>query len=188
MRLATLCNNKSTGAFLGGRIHKYGELPPFGPPTPARLLRILGPAEKDYYLKGRRAENQGMGVGAFAYYRRVVENQKNRLFDEIIRVATQIGASAEMLDDLKDAKNQTQFSTAVNAVKHGIPPALLFDGHNPLALLHTALSNGLHAHTDEECLASATSIRVVLAELSDRLGYVLQERSELKAAVSRLMK
>jgi hypothetical protein len=36
---------------------------------------------------GRRAENQGMGIGAFAYYRRVVENQKNRIIAEIKRVA-----------------------------------------------------------------------------------------------------
>lgn len=177
---------------MSGQIYKYGELPPFGQPTPPRLLRILGSVEKEYYLKGRRAEHQGMRVGAFAYYRRVVENQKNRLFDEIIRVAQQIGASAEMLDELKDAKNQTQFSTAVNAVKHGIkhgiPAALLLDGHNPLTLLHSALSNGVHAQTDEECLASATNIRVVLAELSDRPGYAIKERSELKAAVSKLMK
>ena len=183
-----VCCEKKPGAALSGQVYKYGELPPFGPPTPARLLRILGSEEKDYYLKGRRAENQGMGVGAFAYYRRVVENQKNRLFDEIIRVARQIGASPEMLDDLNDAKSQIQFSTAVAAVKHGIPSSLLLDGHNPLTLLHTALSKGLHAQTDEECLALATSIRVVLADLSDRLGHALKERAELSAAVSRLMK
>jgi hypothetical protein len=162
--------------------------PPFGPPTPARLLRILGSVEKDYYLKGRRAEIQGMGIGAFAYYRRVVENQKNSLFDEIIRVAQQIGASKEILSDLEAAKKQTQFSSAVDAIKHGIPSALFIDGHNPLTLLHTALSKGLHARTDEDCLELATSIRVVLTDLSDRLGYALKERSELNAAVSKLMK
>ena len=83
---------------------KFGENPPFGPPTPARVISVVGP-EKDYYLKGRRSENQGLGIAAFAYYRRVVENQKRRIF-EIIRVSQKIGASKEILDDLNDAKRK----------------------------------------------------------------------------------
>jgi hypothetical protein len=171
---------------LDGEVYKFGEFPPFGSPTPARVITILG-REREYYLKGRRAEFQGMGIGAFAYYRRVVENQKNRLLDEIIRVAQRIDAPQEMLDDLASAKNETQFSTAVGAVKHGIPTALLVNGHNPLTLLHTALSRGLHEQDDEKCLALAESIRTVLADLADRLGHALKERNELNAAVSRLM-
>jgi hypothetical protein len=170
-----------------GYAHKYGEYPAFGPPTPSRVIKLLG-REGEYYLKGRRAENQGMGIGAFGYYRRVVENQKNRLLDEIIRVAKQIGAPQEMLDDLDAAKSETQFSKAVDAIKHGLPSALLVDGHNPLTLLHTALSKGIHAKTDEECLEVAASIRVVLADLADRLGHAMKERSDLTAALSRLMK
>jgi hypothetical protein len=172
---------------LSGEVYKFGEIPSFGPPTPSRVIKLLGP-EKDYYLKGRRAENQGMGVGAFAYYRRVVENQKNRLLDEIIRVAEKIDAPPDMLADLSKAKNETQFSKAVDAMKHGIPSALMVNGHNPLKLLHSALSEGLHAQTDEKCLELASSIRIVLTDLADRLGHALKERAELDAAVSRLMK
>lgn len=58
-----------------GELYKLGELPPFGPPTPPKLIKLVGP-DRDDFLKGRRCENQGLGVGAFIYYRRVVENQK----------------------------------------------------------------------------------------------------------------
>jgi hypothetical protein len=71
--------------------------------------------------------------------------------------------------NLTAAKNETQFTRAVEVVKHGIPQALLVNGHNPLTLLHKALSEGLHAQTDEECLELATAIRVVLADLVERL-------------------
>ena len=170
-----------------GELFKYGEDPHFGSPTPARVVSLIGP-EKEYYFKGRRSENQGLGIAAFAYYRRVVENQKNRMLDEIIRVAAKIGASQEMLRDLETAKTETQFTTAVKAMKHGIPPALMINGHNPLTLLHAALSEGLHAQTDEDCLAVATSIRVVLTDFAERLGSALKDNAELNAAVSRLMK
>lgn len=172
---------------LTGELFKFGEVPAFGPPTAARLITLVG-GEREYYLKGRRAENQGLGIAAFAYYRRVVENQKNKILDEIIRVAEKIGASKDILSDLDSAKKETQFSKAVSAVKHGMPQILLINGHNPLILLHSALSDGLHAQTDEQCLELATSIRVVLSELVDRLAYALKDEAELNVAVTRLLK
>jgi len=61
-----------------GEAFKYGEQPQFGPPTPARVISLIGP-DRELFLQGRRAENQGFGIGSFAYYRRVVENQKGRI-------------------------------------------------------------------------------------------------------------
>ncbi len=165
---------------------KVGEWPAFGSPTPTRLLKMLD-SEREYYLKGRRSENQGMGIGAFAYYRRVVENLKDRIFDEIIKVAESSSASKEFLDSVRTAKNENQFTRAVDSIKGAVPDSLLIDGHNPLLLLHNALSSGLHAQNDDECLGLAQSIRIVLTELAERLGEILKERSELKSAISRLM-
>jgi hypothetical protein len=170
-----------------GTCYKIGELPPYGPPTPTRLLKLFED-ERETFLKGRRCENQGLGIGAFAYYRRVVENQKNRILDEVIRVCEKIRAPAEMIKVLEDAKNETQFSKAMDNVKGAMPEALLIQGHhNPLTLLHTALSRGLHAHTDEQCLELAHDVRVVLAELAERLGQALKDEAELNTAVTRLM-
>jgi len=45
---------------------KIGEYPPFGPPTPPRVISLIGP-DRDLFLKGRHAENRGLGIGAFAY-------------------------------------------------------------------------------------------------------------------------
>lgn len=166
-------------------VYKFGELPAFGPPTPPRVMSILG-AERDYYLKGRRAENQGMGIAAFAYYRRVVENQKEKIFSEIIRVAERLNAEPELLRELNAAKHEKQFTKAVAVIKHGIPQTLLIDGHSPLTLLHTALSEGLHAQTDEQCLELAMSIRVVLSDFVERVGNALKDEKELKSAIGRL--
>lgn len=168
------------------QIEKLAERPDFGGPTPASVFNLIGP-ERDYYLKGRRCENRGLGIGAFAYYRRAVENQKHRILDEIIRAAKRIEAPAEMIADLEAAKTETQFSTAIERVKHGVPQALLVSGRNPLTLLHSALSEGLHAQTDEQCLELATSIRLVLNDLAERLGSVMKDQADLDAAVNKLL-
>ena len=170
-----------------GRCFKFGEFPSYGPPTPARLIRLFGD-ERETFLSGRRCENQGLGIGAFVYYRRVVENQKNKILDEVIRVSEKIGASPEMLSALKAAKEETQFSKAIKSVKDAIPQALLINGQNPLTLLHAALSGGLHEHTDANCLELAHDVRVVLVELAERLGSALKDEEELNSSVARLLK
>ena len=169
-----------------GRCYKFGELPSYGPPTPARLIRLFED-ERETFLKGRQCENHGLGIGAFVYYRRVVENQKNRMLDEIIRVSEKIGVHADMIDILKAAKNETQFSKALASVKDALPQALLINGHNPLTLLYRALSGGLHEQTDEDCLKLAHDVRVVLVELADRIGQTLKDEAELTDAISRLI-
>jgi hypothetical protein len=168
-------------------VFKYGEDPPFGRPLPAKLISLIGP-EKDYFLKGRRAENQGLGIGAFAYYRRVIESQKVRIIDEITKAARRLSATKDVLDELNRAKSETRFYDALKMVKHALPPEIMIKGKNPLTLLHDALSGGLHVETDEECLASATAIRVVMVTLAKQLSSALEDDAELNSAVAQLIK
>ena len=138
-------------------------------------------------MKGRRCENQGLGIGAFTYYRRVVENQKNRILGEVIKVAEKVGAKQDVVDILKRAVSETQFSKALDMTKDAIPETLLINGHNPLKLLHSALSEGVHELSDEQCLAIASSVRVILGELADRMSQALKDEAEIRDALSTLM-
>jgi hypothetical protein len=169
-----------------GKLYKFGELPPFGPPTSPKLMKLIGP-DRDEFLKGRRCENQGLGVGAFIYYRRVVENQKNRILEEIIKVSEKLSAPKDKLDTLRNALKETQFSRALDMAKDVLPESLLINGHSPIKLLHSALSEGVHSLSDEACMELATSVRIVLAELSDRLGQALKDEAELTKALSTLI-
>jgi hypothetical protein len=101
--------------------------------------------------------------------------------------ASRLDASEDVLAALTAAKRETQFSKSVGLVKDAIPQALLVHGHNPLTMLHTALSDGLHDRSDEHCLELAHDIRVVLADLAERIGQVLKDHAELKASVTRLL-
>jgi hypothetical protein len=183
---ALFCKYSSKGDKFG-EFNKFGELPEFGPPIPAKAISLIGP-DRDLFLTGRRAENQGMGIGSFVYYRRVVENQKNRIFDEIIRVLQKISPDDPIIKDLENAKSEIRFSKAVDTIKHALPQSLHINGYNPLTLLHSALSGGVHEHSESECLELATSIRTIIFEFAERLGQALKDEAELNAAVARLAK
>ena len=76
----------------------------------------------------------------------------------------------------------------MESIKDAVPQSLLLrGGHNPLTLLHSALSQGLHAETDEDCLAAARTMRLMMAELAERMGQALKDETELQTALSRLM-
>jgi hypothetical protein len=172
------------GATLGEAI-KYGEWPAFGPRVPNKVLKLFE-EDRELFLKGRRAENQGMGIAAFAYYRRVVENKRSVLIGKIVEVAERIGADTAVVQQLRTAKESWQFTRSIEPIKNIIPERLKIAGHNPLVLLHKALSEGLHEESDEHCLELATSIRVVITELAERLAEALKDDADLKAAINRI--
>ena len=183
--VAAKAKDDSPTSFIGF-IQKFGELPQYGPHTPSRLITLIG-ADRELFLKGRRAEINGLGIGAFAYYRRVVEHEKGRIIGEMAKVANLLGAQPETLQKFEDAAAESQFSKAIEMVKGAIPDGLLISGHNPLTLLHAALSEGLHSRDDSHCLDLAESIRLLLGELAERISLALKEDAELKTAVTRLL-
>lgn len=166
-------------------IEKFGEQPAFGAPVPPRALKLVGP-DRDLFLQGRRCENQGLGLGAFTYYRRVIERQRDRIFDELTKVLQKISPDDPVLEELRAAKQERQFTKSVERIRHALPGALLINGHNPLTLLHGALSEGVHSLSDEECLAMAAAVRSVLFELSERLAAALSEQDEVLRAIALL--
>jgi hypothetical protein len=179
---------ESSGEAIGftkGDAYKLGEFPVFGPPTPPRMLRLIQ-KDRELFLIGRRAETQGMGIGAFAYYRRVVEAHKTRIFDRIIDVAKKLGGKDEAIAKLEKDRDQWSFEASAEALKDIMPGELFVDGQNPLLLLHRALSANLHERSDKECLELAETIRLVLIEFADRCAEILKDRNELTAAVRRL--
>jgi hypothetical protein len=166
---------------------KVGEIPELHLELPRSLKALLGD-DYELFTKGLTSEKRGLGIGAFTYYRRVVEAQKSHLIAKILLVAEKLGASDAIIGALKQAATEKQFSRAVNLIKDAIPESLLVDTHNPLKLLHDALSIGVHAETDENCLRVAHNIRLVLADLAERIKLALQDQKQLRSAVAGLLK
>lgn len=168
---------------------KVYQEPTFGPPIPKRLFQIIGEDNREHFLQARRSIARGLGVGAYAYYRRIVENTKFDLVASVLEIAKATNAPAEHLALLEKARSENQFSKAMDILKGEsvIPPVLLIDGHNPLALLHDLLSEGIHQLSDPECLERAREAEVILSEIAERKQIALTERKAVKAAIRSIM-
>lgn len=164
---------------------KVGEFPEFTIVTSAKLLNLVG-KHRGTFLKGRQCEIHGQGIGAFAYYRRIVELTKDEVLDLVISVAKQTAEHAELVIELESAKKESQFSKAIASVRHALPASLAIEGQNPLNILHSCLSEGIHALSDEECLERATAVREVLSALTERVAELKREQAGLKAALAKL--
>jgi hypothetical protein len=105
-KIITVLGSRRT--FAEGYLTKIGEYPPYGKPTPAKFISMIGP-DKEIFLKGRRCENQSLGIGAFSYYRRVVELQKNRIIDQIISICNKYENMETLIKELEHAKEEIQF-------------------------------------------------------------------------------
>ena len=102
-------------------------------------------------------------------------------------MAERLDADQDTLNNLEKVAKHTQFGRAVDDFKPALPSVLLIaGGQNPLTLLHSALSEAIHAHSDAECLDLAQDVRVVLSELADRISRALKDDAELQGAVNRL--
>ncbi len=167
------------------KIKKLGENPAFGPPLPSKVISLIGP-DRDLFFKGRSCENQSLGIAASAYYRRVIENQKARIIDEIIRVAKLDGNKAGEIQQLEAARREHQFSNVMKMLSDVFPPTLLIKGQNPLHLLYGVLSQGVHQDTDEECLEIAHSIRIILTELAEKISQAIKDEKEINDALAAL--
>lgn len=168
-----------------GTFAKVGEMPRFGEPRPDAVTDVLDD-EIEFFDRGYRSEREGLGIGAFAYYRRFVESHKDKIIAEIRKVAVAQGLPHAILEALDRAAKKREFSAAVAEVKDAIPDSIKINGANPLTLLHDALSAGLHNEDDVDCLSIAQDIRLVLTGLAERTSQALKSSAEMAAAVNRL--
>ena len=133
-----------------GEIEKVGQYPKLQVTIPKDFQKALGP-RVDLYRKGVTARHNNYGIGALTYFRRLVEDTTDEMLDLLEQAMKDMGADAELLKRLTQAKAGTRFEEKVKLAAEVIPPALRPGGVNPFGDLYGLLSVGLHELTDEEC-------------------------------------
>ncbi len=160
-------------------IMKVGQHPAWFINVDDKFSYILGEYEETY-KKGLICESQGYGIGANAYYRRIVE----RITDKLLNMIFDLMGEDENKDKYKLALDDIQKSQVasdkIKMVKDLLPKKLQPGNMNPLSILHKELSIGIHDLSDEDCLESAECIRNALAFILDQINRDAEEKEATK--------
>lgn len=164
---------------------KVGQFPPPDVSVARHLEKELGDYE-EIFKKGLTCERFGYGIAAFAYYRRIVEVMVNRLVtivDDVIpdehkqdyeKALTKLASSHIAEDKLR-------------LIKDLLPSSLRPDGVNPLGVIYDILSEGIHTHSDEQCLLAATQVRTALIYIVEKVQTEKQITQEFTEAMRGLL-
>lgn len=167
------------------RLMKVGQFPPLSTKIPKNIETRLGPSS-ELYWKALVCRNQGFGVGALAYFRRVVEEKTNELIDVVAELAEAHGIGQADVEKLRSAKNEKTYDQKIRVAAPVVPKSLMPDGVNPLATLYSLLSEGLHARTEEECLQIVDDMRDVFEHVFGTLRAQIENQKQFVTKVQRL--
>ena len=144
-------------------MRKVGQHPPWEAKLDRREADLLGEYE-DLYKRGLACEGEGYGIGASAYYRRVVERVIDQLL-ESIKDLLDDSQQKEYGETLAQLQRDTVAANKIKCVKDYLPATLRLGGINPLDILYQHLCIDLHNRSEEECLEDAGDIREALLYL-----------------------
>ena len=140
----------------------------------------------DNYEKAIICLSLGYGVAAFAYFRRVVENNINGLLDLVQEDAKFSGADTKITAALAELWGNPPMKEKIKIANRALSAYLNPDGLNPLGRLYEVLSEGVHNLPEEECLSKAKETSDCLAYLVSELTSRKEHRARFKSTVGKL--
>ncbi|TXH69736.1 MAG: hypothetical protein E6Q83_08965 [Thiothrix sp.] len=153
------------------KIQKFGELPRKAIDRD-KLLKKFFSNDSDNYEKAVVCLSHGYGVAAFAYFRRIIENNIIKLLDMIQEDSSSLANSQEIKEALDNLRKESPMSNKIEIANNALPEYLKPDGLNPLGRLYKILSEGVHNLNDQECLSRANIVqeclKFLISELSTR--------------------
>lgn len=170
-------SEKSGGNYDKCLVSKVGQYPPFDITIDPSLRAAIG-KHLPTFKKGIICEKQGFGIGAFAYYRRIVE----LIIDELlldIRIVLDDTERDRYDAVLSHLQSSIVAQKKIAVVKELLPNVLRPGGQNPLGLLHDALSHGIHGLEDEDCIDFAMAIRKSLVSLTKHIALAKEEKDTI---------
>ncbi len=168
-----------------GKIEKVGQHPPLDIIIPKEIKSLDKKDIEIIYQRGKISENQGYGIGAFAYYRRVVELCIDDLIDELKEIIPE-EKKKEYEDVVQKLKKEKIAENRINLIKDTIVDTSI-DG-NPLGKIYEISSIGIHDLSDEECLDYADSLRTLLIYVIDEISREKNKKDGLKKAINKIEK
>lgn len=170
-------------------IMKVGQYPAPTIKISRTLRKALGPDATTLYTRALISRNNGFGLAAVGYIRRVVEDKTNELIEVSARVAEASGEDLETVAQIRAALDPTKYATYKEKLKTAsevFPVSLKVDSVNPLQLLFSGVSEALHSLSEPRCIEVADEIRFVFEYVFEKLKAQVDARREFEEKVRKL--
>lgn len=167
------------------KMQKYGEIPRKQLERD-KLLQKFFANDSDCYEKAIVCLAHGYGIAAFAYFRRIIENNILLLLDMLQQDVENSEGAQEIKDALAELRKESPMSERIKLAKKALPDYLSPCGMNPLGKLYQILSEGVHSLNDDECLKRANTVKECLKFLISELQSRKSNRERFKGMVGSL--
>jgi hypothetical protein len=156
-------------------IEKIGVYPEHKSKQDKDVSKYLDRESSNWFYKGSTLLDKGMGIGAFAYFRRIVEKELIGIIEDIKTLPD--AQSSEIDSLLEEHVKNPKVSTIYSNIFEFLPHSLKSLGDNPIKLLYNLTSEGLHSLSEDECLGKAQGTQVLLSFVIRKMS---EEHSEIK--------
>jgi hypothetical protein len=168
-------------------VQKIGQYPALTIDIPKSLEKSLGENATILYKKALVSRNQGYGMAAVAYIRRVVEDKTDDLIEVVAKLAESHDVDPKTVEAVRAAITQrTTYDNKLRIASTVMPKSLVPDGANPLGVLYDLVSQGIHDLSEEQCIAVADETKSVFEFTFTNLRAETKARNDFIATVKKL--
>jgi len=168
---------------------KIGQYPPPSVALPPALSKNLGPDAAALYRKGLQCRNNGFGLAAIGYFRRVVEDKTNELIEVAAKLAESYNIDAAIVAKMRQvasSSDYTPYEEKLQVAATVFPESLKVGAINPLKSLYGLVSKGIHGLNEEQCVAIADRTAEVFEFIFTNLRAQSAERKAFEEKLKNL--
>lgn len=144
-----------------GWARKVGQVPPWTKQLDKTFKKALG-SDAELYQRALDCISRSYGLGACAYLRRLVEHQIDPILRLILKVNEAAGADGSQLDEIRATIKGKNFDEKASLAYRVAPSTLIVEGTNPIKIIYSHFSAGVHTLDEEPALRVATEIATAL--------------------------
>jgi hypothetical protein len=172
------------------RLTKMGQRPQWSMPVSKRMRKTLGDS-LPLFQKALACMAEGLGIGAAAYLRRLIEEKTAALLD-LVEHTSKLENDERTLKNLAEARLARDATERLRIAAQQLPSILRPGDQNPLRIFYSSMSGPLHSESEESALELAhmllDSLVFLFENLEAQLEAAEQFRENMKAAGERLGK
>lgn len=164
-------------------VEKIGVLPEQIINVDSEIKKHFDRETNNWYFKACKCIQQNYGIGAFAYFRRIIEKELITIVKEI----SELDAADSQIKKLYEEYSSTnQVYSIYENIFEFLPKSLQSLGLNPIKTLYNQTSEGLHSLNEQDCLARASSIDILLKFVIKKINEEQSEILKVREAIKNL--